>query len=220
MANQVNRKISVGAAGAGPEQASERGPYAPGVRKKQTLVEAVLRLLAREGMGSITHRAVAVEAGTSLRSTTYYFATKEDMIREAFRYFVTCSLERIDRIRDLASADKIDVATGARLIVDQVAAESEDPNTSWAAEFELVLGVSRDPALAPEYLDFQVKLEERVQLMMKELGSPHSARDARIVLGFLRGFELEQLTRPDRPLSKRALVADLTRLLKSLCAVG
>ncbi|MEE8311421.1 MAG: hypothetical protein V3R77_04130, partial [Candidatus Binatia bacterium] len=60
----------------------------------------------------------------------------------------------------------------------------------------------------------------RIRLMMKELGSPHPARDARIVLGFLRGFELEQLSRPDRPLSKRALVADLTRLLKALGAAG
>ncbi len=189
LTSRFNRPVA-NAATASAEQAGERGPYARGVRKKQALVQAVLRLLAREGMGAITHRAVAAEAGTSLRSTTYYFTTKED------------------------------ITAAVRLIVDQVAAESEDPDTSWAAEFELVLSVARDPALAPEYLDFQVKLEGRIRLMMKELGSPHPARDARIVLGFLRGFELEQLSRPDRPLSKRALVADLTRLLKALCAAG
>ncbi len=36
------------------------------------MLDATLRVLAREGPRGVTHRAVAREAGTSVRATTYY----------------------------------------------------------------------------------------------------------------------------------------------------
>ncbi len=198
---------------------SERGPYARGVQKKRELLQAVLRLVAREGVRAVTHRAVAAEAETSLRSTTYYFATKEDMIREAFRFFVARSLERVEDTTKVAAAQELDFAAGLDLMVEQIRSEYEDPDTSWAAEFELVLAIAREPALAPEYRKFQSRLDKRLEGVMKDLGSPKPVRDARIVLAFLRGFELEQLSRPDRPISLRTLRTDLERLVRALVAV-
>ncbi|WP_331593437.1 TetR family transcriptional regulator [Pedomonas sp.] len=53
---------------------------------KTRLVEATLRIIGRRGINQVTHRRVAEEAGLSLASTTYFFSSKEELIRTAFRY--------------------------------------------------------------------------------------------------------------------------------------
>ena len=83
------------------KKVERRGPYARGLARRKTLLEAVLRIVTREGVAGVTHRAVAAESKASLRATTYYFATKEDMIREAFRFFCQQSLEQIEALEQL-----------------------------------------------------------------------------------------------------------------------
>lgn len=53
---------------------------------KLRLVEAALHIIGKSGINQVTHRRVAKEAGLSLASTTYYFASKEDLIHTAFYY--------------------------------------------------------------------------------------------------------------------------------------
>ena len=50
------------------------GETPKGELRRRALIEAAARLLVREGLHSLTHRAVAAEAGLPLASTTYYFA--------------------------------------------------------------------------------------------------------------------------------------------------
>ncbi len=195
-----------------------RGPYVRGVQRRRELLEAVLRLVARKGVSAVTHRAVAAEANVSLRATTYYFATKEDMIREAFRFFTEQSLEMIDDTAGLFMKLEVVPETATDLLAEQVRRESRNPNTSWAAEFELMLAIAREPSFAPEYREFQLRIDERLQAVMEILGSADPARDARIVLAFMRGFELEQLSRPNRKARDGNFKGDLNRLINSLVA--
>lgn len=53
---------------------------------KVRIVEATLRLIGRIGISQVTHRRVAEEAGLSLAATTYFFASKEELIHTAFQY--------------------------------------------------------------------------------------------------------------------------------------
>ena len=193
-----------------------RGPYARGVERRRALLEAVLRIVKREGVAAVTHRAVAAESEASLRATTYYFATKDDMIREAFRFFCEQSLEQIDataahyRDRAVGSGDAV------AMIFENVLKEWDNPNTSWVAEFELILAIAREPAFAPEYRAFQERLDTGLKWTMERIGSTDPVRDARIVLAFLRGFELEQLSRPERKAWQRKMRSDLAHLVDSL----
>ncbi|MCC6524571.1 MAG: TetR family transcriptional regulator, partial [Polyangiaceae bacterium] len=75
----------VAAKRAGAERATSRKER--GEAKRRAVLEATLRLLAREGPRGVTHRAVAAEAGTSLRATTYYFASREELLTEALRHY-------------------------------------------------------------------------------------------------------------------------------------
>jgi len=56
---------------------------ARGERRRRAILDATLALVGREGTAAVTHRAVAAEAGVPLAATTYYFDSKEELIRDA-----------------------------------------------------------------------------------------------------------------------------------------
>lgn len=52
---------------------------------KEQIIRAAVRIIGTQGLERLTHRKVAAEAGLSLASTTYFYATKNDIIVDAFR---------------------------------------------------------------------------------------------------------------------------------------
>jgi len=176
----------------------------------------VLRIVARDGLVGVTHRAVAAEAGTSLPATTYYFESKEAMIRAAFQHFARWDLERIDRRAAAIPRKGLSVRKAASLLAAIAAEELRAPERSLAVDLEMILHVAREPSLAAEYDAFQRRLEERTEELLQAVGSADPARDARIVLAFYRGYQVEQLARPGARRSRRALEEDAARLIAAL----
>lgn len=54
-------------------------------QRRQELTEAFWRVVAREGLGAASYRAVAAEADVSVKRVQYYFATKADLLAEALQ---------------------------------------------------------------------------------------------------------------------------------------
>ena len=65
---------------------SQRGKFA----------EAVIRLVAREGLEGLTMRAVASEAGLSYGSLFHYFESKDDLLMHAVRYSTSQQTQRVN----------------------------------------------------------------------------------------------------------------------------
>ena len=65
---------------------SQRGKFA----------EAVIRLVAREGLEGLTMRAVATEAGLSYGSLFHYFDSKDDLLMHAVRYSTSQQSRRVN----------------------------------------------------------------------------------------------------------------------------
>lgn len=165
-----------------------------GEERTRRVLEATIRLLAREGPRGVTHRAVASEAGTSLRATTYYFASREELLTEALRHYAETAFDRFDRIQHAepaARADPLDAA--ARMLTDTVMSDLTDDRDGLVAEYELVLEASRRPELAPAYAKWQAGLLALLEAHARELGSPTPQVHARLVLAALRGLEIEAL---------------------------
>src|SRR4051812_46331444 len=59
---------------------------------------ATVRVVAREGVGAVTHRRVAAEARVSLSSTTWHFATKADILAAALHWTAQREVKRIATI--------------------------------------------------------------------------------------------------------------------------
>ncbi|WP_026453364.1 TetR/AcrR family transcriptional regulator [Saccharomonospora iraqiensis] len=58
-----------------------RGPNDPDRRDR--IARAAITVIAERGIDALTHRAVAAEAGVPLGSTTYHFATLDDLVAVA-----------------------------------------------------------------------------------------------------------------------------------------
>jgi TetR/AcrR family transcriptional regulator, regulator of biofilm formation and stress response len=59
-------------------------PQARAVHRRAALLEAAAALLAEGGLAAVSHRAVAQRAALPLAATTYYFASRDELLAEAF----------------------------------------------------------------------------------------------------------------------------------------
>ena len=90
-----------------------------GEAQRIKVLDATLELLAREGPRGVTHRAVAKEAGTSVRATTYYFDSREQLLAEALRHYADQAVARFQEMSVPLSAvaeAEDPVLAGARLL--------------------------------------------------------------------------------------------------------
>lgn len=190
-----------------------------GERRRRDLLEAVIRLIARSGVASVTHRAVAAEAGVTHRLTTYYFRTKENMVQEAFRAMAAQSVDRArDASRSWAGADDWNSAIQGAIdaVTDVVLGGLHISPGGTEAELSLVLEIPRRPDLARDYAEWQDAIEAVLVEHAKALRSDDPVADARLILATIRGLQIERIARLDRPLERTEVRALIERLLTSL----
>ena len=116
---------------------------ARGEERRERILGATLAVIGRSGIGAVTHRSVAEEAGVPLGSLTYWFGTKDDLLREALRRFVADEAARLRGI-----ADELEAGADPALIAERYAAVLEgNTGPEQIAQFELYLEAARNPAL-------------------------------------------------------------------------
>ena len=57
-------------------------------QRRQLILDAAMRIVVRDGVRGVRHRAVAAEAGVPLSATTYYFKDIDDLINDTFAQYV------------------------------------------------------------------------------------------------------------------------------------
>ena len=57
-------------------------------QRRQAILDAAMRIIVRDGVRAVRHRAVAAEADVPLSATTYYFKDINDLITDTFARFV------------------------------------------------------------------------------------------------------------------------------------
>lgn len=82
-----------------------------GVASRRAILDAASRLIAEDGVGALTHRAVARTAGIPLARVTYHFPKVDDLMVAAARQY----LQAFD---DHLHATAADAVVGERSIVD------------------------------------------------------------------------------------------------------
>jgi AcrR family transcriptional regulator len=94
-----------------------------GERRRRELVAAAAELLRLGGFDAIRHRAVAERAGLPLASTTYYFASLDDLVTAATERTSRDELDegraQLDRLADpAAGADPTAAGELVELVLD------------------------------------------------------------------------------------------------------
>lgn len=85
-----------------------RGPNDPARRAR--IAQAAIEVVATNGAAGLTHRAVAAAAGVPLGSTTYYFASRDDLLAEALHAAAEHNIARL-REWEAGLGEAVDLAS-------------------------------------------------------------------------------------------------------------
>nr|WP_202481444.1 TetR/AcrR family transcriptional regulator [Streptomyces sp. SID5594] len=134
----------------------------------------MLRIAAAEGLQSVSMRAVAAEAGVSLRLVQYYFTTKQALVLDALTRLGAQLQARMDRwVREAGSPPQprstVTAILSSILPTDE---ESRRITRIYAAYYALVLGDSSleeaatpQPALLEGFLAKQLRLAQEAGIV-------------------------------------------------------
>jgi DNA-binding transcriptional regulator YbjK len=183
---------------------------ARGYERVEQILRAALTVIAREGVAGVTHRTVAEEAGVPLGSLTYYFASKQDLLRDALRLHVH---EDVGRLRELTDALLASGATGEQ-VVDAFIAQFE-AGTPDVAQFELYLEAARDPELAEVATESLRAYQEVAELALRAAGVGDPAAAAGMVVAMIDGVGVHQAAAGEQAPELRTVLPVLLRALRS-----
>jgi len=183
--------------------------------RREQILEAALRVIGRSGRESVTHRAVAEEAGVPLGSTTYYFDSRDDLLRQALEYVAVHEVERYGRLGEELRSVKSGRELADRLLSELVSA-AED-RVAYIAEYELWLEAGRRSELREAAQSWCDAEQRSVAGAMEALGSSDPRADASLVVAVLDGLGERVLAREEDPAqAAKELRPELRRLIERL----
>jgi DNA-binding transcriptional regulator YbjK len=189
-------------------------PTNRGEARRAQLLEAALRVIARGGVGAATHRAVAAEADVPLGSTTYYFASREDMVAQALELVVGWDRTALDNARDEILAAATAPKPLAEAISRTLLRGLGDDEHVWVAGYELLIEASRRPELRELNASWTNAEIDVIAPALERLGTRDPQQAARLLVAALNGLALEVLAHGGRA-ELPGLVEDLVRRVSS-----
>jgi AcrR family transcriptional regulator len=180
-----------------------RPQYAEG---RDALLDAAARVVARDGFGGLTYRAVAREAGTTHGLVSYHFGSRDKLIHETV---AKARREAIDASSLAPESERLEDFASDLAELAQEAPEAQ------VFQFELALEARRREELGPEV---RALYDEYLAVTTRALASFEIDADpalVRLVFAALDGLTLQQLIY-ERPEETEASVAALQRLLHGL----
>ncbi|MEU9489963.1 TetR family transcriptional regulator [Streptomyces decoyicus] len=170
--------------------------------RRQRIIDAAIAVVGERGIAGLSHRAVAAAADVPLGSTTYHFATLDELLVAALRQSNVVCLDDFARW-----VDGIDPAAPlaeevARLVEDTLAGDRR----RMELEYELYLAALRHEAVRPIAAEC---LDEMVRLLGARIGD---LRTARTVVALTDGLVLQHLL-TGQPFDPEAVRAGLAGVL-------
>lgn len=182
----------------------QRGQSVRGSARREALVQAAVTLLAQHGVGAVTHRAIAQQAGVALAATTYYFTSLDALLEEAVR---TLAAEWFDRARAALAQLPSRLAGPAELAEAAVAvAVPVGPAGDLPAMYDRYLEAGRFPTLRPMVEEYDAALDELLAQVLKRAG--HPSERARLLLAVVDGAVLRALAEGHPPRAAAAAAVE------------
>ncbi|MEV5205086.1 TetR family transcriptional regulator [Streptomyces sp. NPDC053720] len=167
---------------------------ARGAARREALLDAATRLLAREGARALTHRAVAAEAGTTHGIARYYFGTLDQLLDEALQRLATRQIEEVRVL--FHQLPDVDIPQRITRIVQYVTGSLAHDRDSGIARYELFLEVARRRQLQASLNEWGVTQRAAFASELRGAGSADPEADAADLLTIINGLLLEQLALP------------------------
>ena len=195
-------------ANSGIVEIRKRGTRPRGEQTRRRILEATLRVIAKEGVQGTTHRAIAREAGVQLSLTTYYFRDLNELLSLAFRTFMERDYdamaeqwEKAFRYLDQFSpADLADPESRKRIIdyctkrvVDHIRHGLTDHPEGLAVEHHFFYEALNDPTLQELSDLHRARLLQPMVRFCEYFNATDPETDARLLLGTITRLEYQAL---------------------------
>lgn len=177
-------------------------------QRRRTILEAALRIVVRDGVRGVRHRAVAKEADVPLSATTYYFKDISDLITDTFTLFVEMGAEKFKAywedsdIQLKAAMKQLDQSLSSKqafagkmadLAVEYVLAQLREHRDYLMAERAFQLECLRNENLRPIAFNHQKFFLESLEGFFGRIGSSQAGLDAQIFAAVVLQAEFQGL---------------------------
>ena len=155
--------------------------------RRAAIIDAAVQIIATRGLAAVTHRAVAREAKVPLAATTYYFASKEEILREALESLSAAEVQRLGKLAEEIAALGSREAAGVALAKALVPDPDQGPR-AWLAQFEIYLEAARNPALRPAVEQRRQAFVKLAVTALRAAGAPDPEGRAELGVAGLNGI--------------------------------
>jgi DNA-binding transcriptional regulator YbjK len=181
---------------------------------RDAILEAALRVIDRRGVDGLTHRAVAAEAGVSLASTTYHFASKQALVEEALGLVTDRSLALVTRHTD--GEEPLTTTELAARLEALTVAQLAEADAPLIAQYELLLEAGRRPGLRPLAERWDTAYTAALRGLVGRASIPQPDEATAILVAALEGALLGHLAQPRPRFAEERLRPLVRRLVQAL----
>ena len=229
-ASPVNRSANVAYHGRKPARESSE-------MRRVAILQAALRVMVRDGVRGVRHRAVAQEAGVPLSATTYYFKDIHDLLADSLTLYAREVMENVvnpfwvkvrewlfvtyplysgtDLRAQLPAIVDFAISRAVEDIIDRVTHHRE----RLMVEQSFWYAILQDERLHSLGLDYSQALLRDATQMLSFIGVEQPASAARLILMTIKQLEVEGLLRPVENIDREAMKALLLYQVKLICKI-
>lgn len=195
-------------------------------QRRQDILDATMRIVIRDGVRAVRHRAVAAEASVPLSATTYYFKDIDALLTDAFSRYVERSAAYMVRLwsntevvlREMVARSDGTAAARSHL-ADRIAVMAHDyirhqsliRRDQLIAEHAFHHEALINPNLAELVTAHQQILLQGTRQFLQVIGSAQPSQDAEVLTAIIRRMEYQGLLHGPQPDADAETLAILTR---------
>ena len=202
-------------------------------QRRQDILDAAMRIVVREGVRAVRHRAVAAEAGVPLSATTYYFKDIDDLLTDTFAQYVERSAAFMAKLwvnnegllremvvsGDGSPESRSQLADDiARLMADYVHHQLVSRREHLMAEQAFRQEALLNPRLAQLVRSHQQILLQGTCQLFEVLGSQEPQQDAKVLTAIIGRMEYQGLLNDAEPAAEAEMLGILNRYMHLVLA--
>jgi len=165
---------------------------------REAALLATLKLIGRQGLSGVTHRAVAVQAKLSLGAVTYHYRSRDELVEAALQSAIEREQGRQQALSRRLTGSSFTMAKWiehlARWYTDEI---SGNPEVHLAC-YEAFMAAARTEKYRASIIALQETWKKTAEIALAAAGIPRATERAPVFVAALTGMLLEELALPQR----------------------
>lgn len=164
-------------------------------QRRRHIVEALVRIAGSQGLGAVSLREVALEAGVSMGAVQHYFASKDEMLLYALRHWLSLEPHPASRVRQRLASPPAEPKAILRTLAAEYLPHDEHSRADATVAFAFASRATVETALAQVLRPAFAAFVETLRTVLENSKTPLDAyAEAQRLAALLDGLRLPVLT--------------------------